>query len=327
MQRQRLPESASRISSSVGLGVAREQVGRRDDEARRAEAALHGARLDERLLHAVQPVAVGEALDRRHLVPVGLRGEHEARADERAVEQHRARAALALLARVLRAGEAELLAQREEQRLALPAVGLALVAVDAQRDPHAQHPLERARRSARAARAGGSAAVPRTSSIGAAAAATCSGNDVRLVARRGHEHGPRRRPSRTTRAARRPRETASETTAITIAFRGPTFMNVCGAPDGVSQHRGDQLVRRERVPLHAGDEVGERHAARAAHRRALDLGALDHERRQRVAGRRRGAEVAADRAAVADLRRADRARRLGERRQQLAPARRAIASV
>ena len=26
--------------------------------------------------------------------------------------------------------------------------------------------------------------------------------------------------------------TASEQTAITIAFRGPTFMNVCGAPDG-----------------------------------------------------------------------------------------------
>ena len=71
-------------------------------------------------------LAVGEPLDRRHLVAVGLRREHEARADERAVEQHRARAALALLARVLRARVAELLAQREEQRLALPAVGLAL---------------------------------------------------------------------------------------------------------------------------------------------------------------------------------------------------------
>ena len=44
--------------------------------------------------------------------------------------------------------------------------------------------------------------------------------------------------------------------------------------------------------------------------------ARDQQRRQRVAGRRGGAEVAADRAAVADLRRADRARRLGERRQQ-----------
>ena len=75
-------------------------------------------------LHRVEPVAVGEPLDRRHVVTVGLRREDEAGADEHAVEQHRARAALALLARVLRARVAELLAQREEQRLALPAVGL-----------------------------------------------------------------------------------------------------------------------------------------------------------------------------------------------------------
>ena len=69
--------------------------------------------------------SVGEPLDRDDLVPVGLRGEHEARADERAVEEHGARAALALLAGVLRAGQAELLAQREEQALAAPDVGLA----------------------------------------------------------------------------------------------------------------------------------------------------------------------------------------------------------
>ena len=136
VQRQRLPESASRISSSDGLGAAPEQIDGRDDEPRRAEAALHCAGVDERLLHGVQPLAVGKPLDGRHVVAVGLRGEHEARADERAVEQHRARAALALLARVLRAREPELLAQREEQRLALPAVGLLLLAVDPDGDPH-----------------------------------------------------------------------------------------------------------------------------------------------------------------------------------------------
>src|SRR5262249_60407601 len=32
-----------------------------------------------------------------------------------------------------------------------------------------------------------------------------------------------------------PADTASATTAITIALRGPIFMNVCGAPDGVTQ--------------------------------------------------------------------------------------------
>ena len=77
------------------------------------------------------PAAHGAADRRRrglrpcHVVAVGLRREHEAGTDERAVEQHRARAALTLLAGVLRPGHAELLAQREEERLALPAVGLA----------------------------------------------------------------------------------------------------------------------------------------------------------------------------------------------------------
>ena len=42
----------------------REQVGRGDDQPRRAEAALDGARLDERLLDPVQLVLVGEPLDR-----------------------------------------------------------------------------------------------------------------------------------------------------------------------------------------------------------------------------------------------------------------------
>src|SRR5581483_8041266 len=116
--------------------VAAQQVDGRDDEAGRAEAALHGAGVDERLLDGVELAAVREPLHRRHLVPVRLRGEHEARADEHAVEQHRARAALALLARVLRARQAELLAQRKEQRLALPAVGLARLAVDPDGDPH-----------------------------------------------------------------------------------------------------------------------------------------------------------------------------------------------
>ena len=147
MQRQRLPESASRISSSLGSGRALEQVGGRDDEARRAEAALDGARLDERLLDAVERVPAGEALDRDDLVAVGLRRQHEARADERAVEEHRARAALALLARVLRAGQAEPLAERVEQALARPDVGLARLAVDGERDPHAS-----TRSSARSAR-------------------------------------------------------------------------------------------------------------------------------------------------------------------------------
>src|SRR5262249_28961156 len=122
-----------------------------------------------------------------------------------------------------------------------------------------------------------------------------------------------------------PAETASDTTAITIALRGPIFMNVCGAFDRVSQtaviissSAEARRVLGERVALHAGYELGHRHAARPARRRALHLGGLDEERRDRVAGGRRRAEVAADRAAVPDLRRADGARRLRERRQDIA---------
>ena len=47
----------------------------------------------------------------------------------------------------------------------------------------------------------------------------------------------------------------------------------------------------------------------------VDLGVEGGEHRQPVAGRRAGGEVAADRAGIADLRAADRARRLGQRRQ------------
>ena len=119
---------------------------------------------------------------------------------------------------------------------------------------------------------------------------------------------------------------ASEQTAITIAFRGPTFMNVCGCPLGRTSTDDDQLVRLERVPLDADEELVERKRPLAAHARELDLGALDEQRRKRVARRRGRAEVAADRAAVADLRRADRARRLGQR-GQLVRERSRIASV
>ena len=145
VQRQRFPESASRISSSVGLGVCSSRSTVAHDQPRRAEAALHGAGGDECLLHAMQRPVGGDALDGHDLVPVGLRGEDEARADEHAVEQHRARPALPLLAGVLRARQAELLAQREEEALATPDVGLVALAVDGQRDLHARH-LSSARR-------------------------------------------------------------------------------------------------------------------------------------------------------------------------------------
>ena len=100
---------------------------------------------------------------------------------------------------------------------------------------------------------------------------------------------------------------------MTIAFRGPTFMNVWGCPARRDVNRDDQLVALERVPLRADEELLERQPSRPAHARELDLGALDEERRQRVARGRGRPEVPADRPAVSYLRRADGARRLRER--------------
>ena len=71
-----------------------------------------------------------EPFDRDDVVAVRLCREDEARADELAVEEHRARAALALLARVLRAGKVEAVAERRQQALAGPDVRLAPLAVD-----------------------------------------------------------------------------------------------------------------------------------------------------------------------------------------------------
>ena len=96
--------------------------------------------------------------------------------------------------------------------------------------------------------------------------------------------------------------TASEQIAITIAFRGPTFAKVCAPPLGLHSHGGHELVGRERRPLDAEQEVLERQRPHAPHVRELDLGPLGEERRQCVARGRPGAEIAADRPAVTDLR-------------------------
>ena len=68
-------------------------------------------------------------------------------------------------------------------------------------------------------------------------------------------------------------------------MRGPTFMNVCGWPLGVDVNRDDELVVPERIPLHADEELVERHAPRAADAGHLDLGALDEQRRQGISRR------------------------------------------
>src|SRR5262249_39518514 len=87
----------------------------------------------------MQLAVCAEALNRHDVVAVGLRCQDEARADELPVEKDGARAALALLARVLRARQAEALPKHEEQALSGPDVRVAPLAVDRQLDPHARH--------------------------------------------------------------------------------------------------------------------------------------------------------------------------------------------
>src|SRR6516165_7031931 len=94
-----------------------EQIVHGDDETRCAETALHGALVDEGLLDVGELAAVAEALDGRDVVPDGGGRQHEARAHQDTVDEHRARPALALLARALGPWEPEPLPQHEQQAL------------------------------------------------------------------------------------------------------------------------------------------------------------------------------------------------------------------
>ena len=61
--------------------------------------------------------SASQPFDGDDLVAIRFRGQHQARVDRAAVQQHRAGAAFALAAAFLRAGETELIAQRFEQRV------------------------------------------------------------------------------------------------------------------------------------------------------------------------------------------------------------------
>ena len=203
------------------------------------------------------------------------------------------------------------------------------LAVDGQPDPHAQTALQRSLGQDTAGHGGGR---PR-----------CRGRRRSGSPRRRRARGAPRAPSSgaVTRPGTGPAEpkeartsprssstaSASETTAITIALRGPTFMNVCRGPVGrmstaVISSSGSSAFR-----FGPEQEVPERQRRSPRRARSTTSRFGDQERRERVPGRGGGAEVAADRAAVADLRAADGARRLRERRQPPRRAGPAIASV
>ena len=113
--RQRLPASPSSTSVRVGCGVSASSATADDQLARDAEPALRGAGLEERRLQRVEPVAGGQALDRRHGRAVGLHGEHQARIHADVIDEDRARPALPHEAALLRAGQPEIVAQDVEE--------------------------------------------------------------------------------------------------------------------------------------------------------------------------------------------------------------------
>ena len=123
----------------VAGGVALlEQLDGGHDLPGRAVAALEGVVLDERLLHRVQLAVRREALDRRDLAALAGDGERQAGEHAAAVDPDGARAARALVAALLGAGEAEVLAQRVEQADARLELEDARLAVDGELEVHGQ---------------------------------------------------------------------------------------------------------------------------------------------------------------------------------------------
>src|SRR5687767_2218586 len=120
----------------LGLGRIRglpQEARERHQEARRAEAALKAVMLAERLLKRIEPVAVGETLHGLDLAPVYLRREQQTRAHGGAVEHDRARAADAVLAPEMGAGEVEVVP--EEVGQGLPYLDRPLVHASVHGDP------------------------------------------------------------------------------------------------------------------------------------------------------------------------------------------------
>src|SRR5581483_8207594 len=113
------------------LGIFVEERFGGHDLARRADAALKAAVLDERLLQGVKLAVRGEPFNRLNMLAVAGDGESQARADQTAIDNHAAHADAAAL---FGSGETDLLAQGVKQQ----AVGLdfdtVLFAVDAQGD-------------------------------------------------------------------------------------------------------------------------------------------------------------------------------------------------
>src|SRR3954447_24329030 len=109
--------AAHRLAHIVVARTARlaEQRDSRHDLPGRAITALKAVVADERLLHRVEALGVGEAFNRGDRTTVDRRRQRQARQHAAAVDVNGTRAALTVVATLLRAGEMEVLPQSVEQ--------------------------------------------------------------------------------------------------------------------------------------------------------------------------------------------------------------------
>ena len=121
------------MARNAGLDLV-EHRNRRADLPGRAVAALIAVMLHEGGLHRVQVVGRAQPLDGGDAVALVHDRQREARRDPPPVDDHGARAALALIAPLLGAGEVQVLAQRVEQRRPRVELELAGYAVHRERD-------------------------------------------------------------------------------------------------------------------------------------------------------------------------------------------------
>ena len=103
------------MARDAGLDLVEHRHGRADLPGR-AVAALIAVMLDEGGLHRVQVVGRAQPLDGGDAVALVHHRERQAGIDPPPVDDHRAGAALAVIAALLGAGEMQVLAQRVEQR-------------------------------------------------------------------------------------------------------------------------------------------------------------------------------------------------------------------
>src|SRR5437773_10476223 len=117
-----------------GVRVLRKQVRGRHDEPWRAVATLQSVLVPERLLDRVELAILGQALDRLQALALCLNGKHRAALHRLAVDEDRARAALARVASDVCAGEPQVVAQVMHEQQARLDLMLVPAAVDGSRD-------------------------------------------------------------------------------------------------------------------------------------------------------------------------------------------------